>query len=360
MKKQVRIKDVAEKAGVSTGTVDRVIHNRGKVAPLVKERVLAVIKELGFKRNYLASAIATKRNIRVAILFPDSKKDLYWKATQDGLDKGSQFVLPYGVLTEVHHFDLFNEQSFLDGIKVIFKNPPQAIIFPPVFLEAGQDLLDLCEKKNIPTVIVNTNLPTGQRLSYIGQDSYQSGVLAARLLNFGLNTGDTALILNLAKSSINALHLTDKEKGFRNYFEKETDKDIQIIKEHFDDFDNKKRLSSFLKKLQKQYPQLTGIFFTNSRAHSAIDCLDAAAAKKIKMVGFDLIEPNLKYLEEGKLDFLINQNPMDQGYLSFMSLFNQFITKEPIPATQYLPLDIVVKENSAYYLERESRANLVI
>ena len=200
MKKQVRIKDVAEKAGVSTGTVDRVIHNRGKVAPQVKERVLAVIKELGFKRNYLASAIATKRNIHVAILFPDNKKDLYWKATQDGLEKGSQFVRPYGVVTEIVYFDLFKEQSFLDGIEAIFKNPPQAIIFPPVFLEAGQHLLDLCEQKNIPTVIVNTNLPTGQRLSYIGQDSYQSGVLAARLLNFGLNTGDTALILNLAKS----------------------------------------------------------------------------------------------------------------------------------------------------------------
>ena len=57
MSKRVRIKDVAKKAGVSTGTMDRVIHNRGRVAPVVNKRVLEVMKELGFQHNLIASTL---------------------------------------------------------------------------------------------------------------------------------------------------------------------------------------------------------------------------------------------------------------------------------------------------------------
>ena len=62
MAKRVRIKDIAERAGVSKGTVDRVIHNRGNVAPAVKQRVLEVMKELNYRPNILASALAYNKN----------------------------------------------------------------------------------------------------------------------------------------------------------------------------------------------------------------------------------------------------------------------------------------------------------
>ena len=94
MKKRVRIKDVAERAGVSTGTVDRVIHKRGKVAKEVKEKVLAVIAELGFKRNQFASALASNRNIRVSVLLPKNDNELYWQSSYRGLEKASKFIQP--------------------------------------------------------------------------------------------------------------------------------------------------------------------------------------------------------------------------------------------------------------------------
>ena len=48
----VTINDVAKAAGVSKGTVDRVIHNRGEVSPKSREAVLKVIEELGYKPLY--------------------------------------------------------------------------------------------------------------------------------------------------------------------------------------------------------------------------------------------------------------------------------------------------------------------
>ena len=57
----VTINDVAKAAGVSKGTVDRVIHNRGEVSAKSREKVLRVIEELGYKPNMYASMLASHK-----------------------------------------------------------------------------------------------------------------------------------------------------------------------------------------------------------------------------------------------------------------------------------------------------------
>ena len=58
------IKMIAEKAGVSIGTVDRVLHDRPYVKAEVKERVLKVMEELDYRPNHMASALATSGTTR--------------------------------------------------------------------------------------------------------------------------------------------------------------------------------------------------------------------------------------------------------------------------------------------------------
>jgi LacI family transcriptional regulator len=48
---KIRIKDIAERAGVSVGTVDRIIHGRGNVSPISMERVQKVLDEAERVRN---------------------------------------------------------------------------------------------------------------------------------------------------------------------------------------------------------------------------------------------------------------------------------------------------------------------
>ena len=45
------IKEIAERAGVSRGTVDRALNNRGRIKPEVAERILAIAKELDYHSN---------------------------------------------------------------------------------------------------------------------------------------------------------------------------------------------------------------------------------------------------------------------------------------------------------------------
>lgn len=54
--------DVAQLAGVSHQTVSRVLNGTGKVAPDTRERILAAIAKLGYRRNSVARALASKRS----------------------------------------------------------------------------------------------------------------------------------------------------------------------------------------------------------------------------------------------------------------------------------------------------------
>ncbi len=352
MKKRVRIKDIADKAGVSTGTVDRVLHNRGKVAPVVKKRVLEVMDELGYERNLIASALAYNKTVRIAVLLPAPSKDPYWKQTDEGTQKALKAVQHYGLLATHFYFDSFNPKHFLSQAKKALNEEVQGVLFPPLFAEEARWLLEKTAEAGIASVMINTQLEGGKPLCYIGQDSYQSGVLGARLLDFGLDNTQTACILNLDFSTKAAHHLHKKEAGVRAYFEQNNKKRINIIRSDFEYFNNTDALRTSVEDLLKQHPDLYGIFVTNSRAYKLVDTLQELTDRPIKIVGFDLIKPNLDYLKQQKIHFLINQNPVEQGYEGVMSLFKHLLLKETIVSLQYLPLDIVVQENVDYYLNR--------
>ncbi len=360
MKRNVTIKDIAVKANVSTGTVDRVLHNRGNVAPEVREKVLQVMDELGYERNLLASALANKRIFNIALLLPDFSRDPYWKQPYSGAQKAWKAVKHYGIDVQTFLFDLFDPEHFVEVATQVVDSKPDGLLFPPIFLKEGKWLLDICKEQRIPVVMINTNIENSSALGYIGQDSYQSGVLAGRLLNFALEEGETAMILNLEKGAANAQHLLEKERGFRFYFEHKQHKQIQVLRCDFEAFEDREALRTFLYAQLAAFPNLTGIFITNSRSYRVVEALDEATVSKIRIVGFDLLPENLDQLYDNKINFLINQNPVEQGYIGMMNLFKYiFLKQEPEPI-HYLPLDIVVAENVQYYLNKQELLQLVV
>ncbi len=349
VKKTIRIKDIAEEAGVSTGTVDRVIHGRGNVSQKKKERILNVMKKLGYERNIVASTLAYNKTIRIAVLLPDPATDPYWNEPLNGIQDGIQAVQHFGVKMTPYLFDIFSEADFSNQANQALMDHPDALLIAPLFLKESKLVLEKAEQLNIPNVMINTNLHNESTLSYIGPDSYQSGLLAGRLLHFGLQKGEAALLLNLSKGSTNAHHLLEKEEGFRDYFRTKPNSQIKIIKYDFEHFSNTQKLALFLDNLLHLQPDIRGIFITNSRSYHVVEALPTTTAEQLIIVGFDLIEQNIQFLGQNKINFLINQNSFQQGYLGVMTLFDHFILRKKILLNQFLPLDIIVKENHMYH-----------
>jgi LacI family transcriptional regulator len=64
------VREIAEKAGVSIGTVDRVLHNRGRVSPKTKASILAIIEQSGYTPNPIARHLKLNKKYPFAVIMP--------------------------------------------------------------------------------------------------------------------------------------------------------------------------------------------------------------------------------------------------------------------------------------------------
>jgi LacI family transcriptional regulator len=352
--KTVRIKDIALKAKVSTGTVDRVLHNRGRVSEKVRERVLKIISDTNYEPNLMARALGSNKTYNIAALIPDHNHDSYWLGPKLGIEKAEQDLKQYGVVVNQFAFNPFSAESFIEQAHNVTESKPDGIFLSPVFYREVLPLFEEWKKQNIPFVLFNTQIAEFDPLSYIGQDSYQSGFLAGKLIHYGQPDPCSILIAHIDEEISNAAHLMKKEQGFRSYFSQNNLTHYNIQKTEL----NRSNFSAFANQLDgiiESTPDLASIFVTTSKAHEVAKYLEQRFIKHIHIIGYDLLPANLHFLNKGAISFLINQNPKGQGYWGIHQLSDYLVFKKEVPILKYLPLDIITKENLNYYIDEENR-----
>jgi LacI family transcriptional regulator len=351
LKKQtIRIKDIAEKANVSTGTVDRVLHNRGRVAEEVRQKVLRIVDELSYEPNLIARTLGSNRTYRLAALVPDANSDEYWQAPESGINQATRELNKFGISVSKYIFNQFDAASFIQKAQELTQHQPDGILIAPLFYRESLQFFSLWHEMRIPFVLFNTQIAEFEPLSYIGQDSYQSGLLAGKLINYGQSEKDkTFIVAHIEEDIHNSAHLLKKEQGFRDYFAQSENimGDYQIIRA--DLHTSESNLEKQIDQLFEKFPNIKGFFVTTSKAHVIAAYLQQRQLTQIRLVGYDLLKSNLHYLHKGYIDFLINQNPKGQGYHGILGLADYLVFKKQVSAIKYLPLDIVTKENVQYY-----------
>lgn len=352
--KRVTIKDIAAIAGVSRGTVDRVINKRGNVDPLVEKSILKIAKDLGYQKNMIASNLAINKIYSLAIVLPSPHSDLFWHFPHEGLMYGLKVYGHYNIQFEFFDFPLHDADVYKLQLSNALRKKPDAIITSPIYTTQALEMMDLGQELNIPFITINTELQHDNILCYIGQDSFHSGYLAGRLLELRLSKSDEVVVINFGHNISNALHYSDKVEGLKQFFMDKYQISKQIAWYEFYQYDNPQLLNAFFDTIVQNHPHLKALFFTNSRAYKLFEAISDVHKYGLYIVGFDMVSPNIRYLKEGKLDFIINQNPVEQGYFAVMNFVNHFVLNLPIKRNQYLPLDIILKENVDYYLEHEA------
>lgn len=349
--KRITIKDIAQYAQVSRGTVDRVLHGRGNVTNEAKAKVDEAVKVLGYVPNIMARTLAQNNVFNIAILIPSPDKDPFWQFAHEGIQKAIGTVQDFGIKHIPFYFDSEDVQSFRDQASALLHFSPDALLMAPEFYKESKELLAQLKLLDIPVIFINTLLEGDDDLSYIGQDSYQAGYIAGRLFDISLNRPDkTIIILNLGPSKDNALHLQNKEKGLRDYF---IDQDkVKIIHKELSDFKNHLVLTQEVMKLLAQNPDACGLFVPNSRSHYLAQVLiDNNIQDQFCFIGFDLTKDNVSQLRNGVISFLLNQNPDKQAEMALMRLSDHLIYHRKNTGREYLPLDIIIKENVSFYLK---------
>lgn len=345
MKKRVSIKDIATLAGVSIGTVDRVLHNRGEVNTETRNRIMQIINELGYTPNLQAKALSMKKSLRFAVIIPDSQdNNPYWQKPMDGINLAIAELSNYNTNFSIFHFDASSEQSFITILASVPTNEIDGVLLCPVFKQAALQFIHTLNSQQIPFVFIDININNAGNIGYFGQDAYQSGVIAARLMQKDLQTNRNVLIVKQSNHKIFSNHIEQRVSGFRNSI----GNDYNIAELEIDLSDPQEPDASLLQTLKKQ--QFNGIFVPNTRAFRFANFASAQGINNLCVIGYDLIDENINHLKKGNISYLLNQRPDEQSYKAIMLLFNYLLGQKEInQIDNYSPIDIIIKENVEYY-----------
>lgn len=337
----ITIKKIAEIANVSVGTVDRIIHNRGQVTEENIEKVNAIIKQYGYKKNIFASNLAFNKKFKFAVFLPKNENIEYWQAPIIGVKKAAEELAVFGVTIDYIYFD-YNITSFKKTAAKVLKLDYDGLLFAPIFYEESVSFLTEYKKKDTPIVLIDSNLPEIEGVAYIGQDSYQSGYLGGKLISYGIKNDSNVLILminqNVESTSRTNVFL-QRIKGFYDFFKEKQGLPKFSFTEISIKYDIENQLTI------NMFNGIDCVFVPNSRVYVVAKFIKDNHLKEIRVVGYELLKQNLEYLNNGAIDFLIHQKPSEQGYMGISNLYKKVVLKESVTDLHYMPLEIIVLEN---------------
>ena len=156
------IREIAKRAKVSIGTVDRVINNRGRVSQETKKTILRIIKETNYQPNIYARNLSLSKEFHFSILIPELSQDCnYWKLHKKGIDKALKELIPNKVKGKIYYFSRYSESSLQKAYLKMIKEKPDGAIIAPVLESKTRELLaDI--NKSLPFVFTIC-LATGAR-----------------------------------------------------------------------------------------------------------------------------------------------------------------------------------------------------
>lgn len=344
---QTGVKEIAKRGNVSIATVDRVIHNRPGVSAKTKAKIEAIIKELNYQPNVLASRLSSGKVFHFAVLIPKSSVySDFWEAPLKGIMKAESEIKQYGITIENFLFDLTKKDSFIRATEEIKEKNIDGVLMSPSFVKEADNFFSYCKENNIPVVCIDSNIEAQGSLSYIGPPLFESGYLGGSLCKLGLSENPKILIVNIAKQK-KSFNLEQIEAGFKKYFASPPN-EATCVNLNIQDIDQES-VELNLQKAFVKNPDIEAIFVTNSRVFAVAEYLKKKGLTELMLVGYDFLKENQKHLKEGTINFLICHKPEEQGYKGIMSLYHSLALNLPVEKIYYMPIDIVTKENQNFY-----------
>ncbi|MCL1990646.1 MAG: LacI family DNA-binding transcriptional regulator [Defluviitaleaceae bacterium] len=147
MSNKITIYDVARKADVSLATVSRVLNNPTRVKEKTRNRVLEVIKELGYRPNAIARGLASRRSTNIGLIVPTLSRASISEMTNGIADIADKYR--YSVFLNVTH----NERELqTDSWENMIASQVDGVLLASD--QMGEDQMDRLLNETVPTVLL--------------------------------------------------------------------------------------------------------------------------------------------------------------------------------------------------------------
>lgn len=301
------------------------------------------------KKNFETTnheSVNTEKAYRFVSLTPTTQGQEYWESIDKGFDRAATDFAQSNLSIDKMYFNQYDVESFVQKTAEVIQNKPDAVIFSPVFRLESIEFIAELNKQNIHFAFVDSMIIGTNFTSYYGQNSFQSGYLAGKILLDMKLEKIKLLVLKVMRNGSESNQTTTRYEGFLQYIKDHYLTDyINIIEVMLKDEDEEYN-SKILEKTIANNHDIKAVITFNSKIHR----MASYANSDIRVVGYDTTSSNIRHLKTGIIYALIAQHPEKQSYLSIRDLYRKIVLNKNIKQINYLPMDVLYKENIDDYI----------
>jgi LacI family transcriptional regulator len=347
---KTRLKDIAKLAGVSIGTVDRVIHDRGEVAEKTKLKVKQILEDTNYSPDVTAQVLKSRKVIHLVSLLPEPSEDnAFWKKHPTGIRKAIDELNLFRVTHDQITFDILNEKDFQQKAGSIMKLKPDGVILAPIFKAESIAFCRQLREMKIQYVFVDGYIEKTAFLAFIGEDAFASGRVAGQLADLITPIEKKIAVVSIARNLRNVQHLNNRINGFQSYFDENASRKGKIVQISIND-PSTDSIREAMDAAFSGNQDISSVYMSGSKSFLIASYLEEKKFNDVHLIGYDLLDRNIQFLRSGRIKFLIGQRPEEQTYKAIRKLFDFLSFNKTPEEMEYLPVDIVTSENVGFFL----------
>jgi LacI family transcriptional regulator len=334
------IADVAKLAGVSTGTVSRVMNGAENIHPDTRSKVEQAIAHLGYQPNFQARSLRSKRTDTIALAIPELT-NYFWTTIARGVQDASQakgyhiFICNTYPKSRQHIRYLESISSRVDGM--ILSRRSERVVVAPNEATSSRQTSDSREK---PIVFVGQSQAANWNVDSVYSDSVSGAfALTEHLIHLGHRK---IAIITGRQSSTSA---SDRVAGYALALaDAKIPIDPQMI--CWGEYE-RKTAERLTHDLMEHLPTTTAIVAANNEiAIGVIQALEkrqVSVPDTVAVVCFDDFYPDSRF---ASLMTVASQSPYDIGVNAAQLLLNRLNSNDYLrPQTIVLPARLIVRQS---------------
>lgn len=338
----VTIKQIAEMCGVSRGTVDRVLNNRGKVKKETEQMIRKIAEELGYVPNMAGKVLAANRKELAIGVVLASEGNAFFDDVLRGIRRAETEIAGYGTRVILKTLKGYHVQQQLDAIEEI-RGQINALILNPISDPAIAGKINQLMDSGICVITINTDIQNSKRMCYVGSDYTKGGETACGML--GMITGGAPTTIGVITGSTRVLGHNQRITGFQNVIDRRYN-DFHIVDcEQTDDDD----IQAFevTKQMLLRHPQIDAIFIVAAGVYGVCRAVMSLGLEdKINIICFDSTPASVEMIRKGVIKATICQQPFTQGNKSVHLAFNYLVSgNKPEKEFYFVKNEIRILEN---------------
>ncbi len=291
------LNDLAEAAGVSTATVDRVLNNRPNVSARTREIVEVAARRIG----YLADDDSTGRPVHLVALLPAGTNQ-FIRDLRAHL--AAQAAAVAGVTLDIRETDSLTPADQARALGRV--GPADGVIVVALNHPFVRDAILTLTARGTPVVTLASDLSGSDRLAYVGVDNAQAGRLAGQVIGRFLGRQPRGKIAFFAGTLAYRGH-QEREMGLRQILaEDHPGLTLLDLRESREDRD---RARDQTRALLAEHQDLLAIYNAGGGTAGIATALEETGrTDKIVFTAHEATARNKALLQSGTLDAVIDQN----------------------------------------------------